>query len=240
VVPLAPGINYRFILTEPFNVRSARVRPENRDDPRDTNHSNTSATRLGEAEFQAAVVVALLWSVVGAAVLERLAPGHLRLVGALSGDATFAQSLATWLGLCLLLSFGFAYVVSRSPNRYTNAIVGLTSRSATLRRLLMPAVRRSMLGTTGAGIGTLFGLVAAVTVGFVGVPGAVAAATATNRPSPSSTQPSPPATSSRGRSWEPATGRRSTARSPRSASAVTGVAVSSTGRYSAASPVGPR
>ena len=140
-------------------------------------HSNTSATRLGGAEFQSAVVGALLGGIVGAAVLERLAPGHLRLVGALGGDATFARSLATWLGLCLLLSLGFAYVASRSLNRYTDAVVGLTSRSATLRRLLMPAVRRSMLGTTAAGIGMLFGLVAAVLVGFVGVPGAVAAAT---------------------------------------------------------------
>jgi hypothetical protein len=34
-----------------------------------------------------------------------------------------------------------------------------------------------MLGTTAAGVGTLFGLVAAVIVGFVGGPGAVAAAT---------------------------------------------------------------
>jgi hypothetical protein len=110
-------------------------------------------------------------------VLERLAPGHLRLVGALGGDATFARSLATWLGLCLLLSFGFAYLASRSLNRWTDAVLGLTLRSVTLRRLVTPAVRRLMLGTTAAGVGTLFGLVAAVIVGFVGGPGAVAAAT---------------------------------------------------------------
>lgn len=141
------------------------------------NHSNTSASRLGGPEFRAAVVGALLGGVVGAFALERLAPGHLRLVGALSGDAAFVQSLATWFGLCLVLGLGFAYVVSHSLNRYTNVVMALTSRSATLRRLLMPAVRRSMLGTTAAGIGMLFGAVAAVVVGFVGVPGAVNVAT---------------------------------------------------------------
>ena len=140
-------------------------------------HSNTSASRLGGAEFRAAVVGALLGGVVGAAALERLAPGHLRLVGALSGEATFVQSLATWLGICLLLGFAFAYVVSRSLDGYANAVLELTSRSATLRRLLRPAVERSMLGTTAAGLGLLFGACAAVLVGFLGVPAAVDAAT---------------------------------------------------------------
>jgi hypothetical protein len=109
--------------------------------------------------------------------MERLAPGHLRLVGALSGDAGFVPSLVTWFGICLGLGLGFAYVASRRLNRYTDVVVALTSRSATLRRLLLPAVRRSMLGTTAAGLGLLFGAVAAVVVGFVAVPVAVDAAT---------------------------------------------------------------
>jgi hypothetical protein len=131
-----------------------------------------TAARIS-SELQAAVVGSLLGGAVAGLLLALIARSHLRLVGSLLGTTSLPGSVLVWLALAVVLGVGFYYVIGRTLDAYVRSVMGLTAKNAFLRKLLLPLVMRSALGTTAGALGLTYGLACGSLVGFVALPALV-------------------------------------------------------------------
>ncbi|MFC7154043.1 hypothetical protein ACFQPA_01055 [Halomarina halobia] len=116
---------------------------------------------LERDEYVAALLSGTLAGLIFASVLLALAPARVRTVGALlAPGAPTLLGLLAWLFLGTALGIGFAPVAALTLDAYLARTMQLTAKSAALRRVLQPLMERSAFATAGAGLGSLYGVVA--------------------------------------------------------------------------------
>jgi hypothetical protein len=134
------------------------------------------ATSLDDGVLGAALVGSILGGLAGLAVLNSLAPIHLAFIGSVVGVGGTA-AYGVWICLAVVMSLVFAATAPPAITACTAATTWLTARIVPLRKLVLPLILRSPLGTTAAGVGFLYGATMGVVVGLVAVPSLIPAAT---------------------------------------------------------------
>lgn len=114
---------------------------------------------IGLRDIGAVSVAGLVGAVVAGLIFQAGNPDILRSIGAIVGLESFAAGWLTVLVLGVLLGVPFVGFTSGSVDAFVEQVIMITTRSDTLRKLLVPLLNVSALGVTLFALGLLYGVV---------------------------------------------------------------------------------